>query len=113
MVQAEEGGVQKVGVAKGYEKEASISDSTAVEIAKLLVELEKKMGSPQDFEWAVEGGVLYCLQTRPIVTLPPFCFYDYKTIGGRAVLWDNSNIVESYAGVTSPLDLFICLKGLY
>jgi pyruvate,water dikinase len=103
MVQAEVGGVVKVGVPKGYEKEASISDDTAVELAKLLIEVERKMGSPQDFEWAVEGGVLYCLQTRPIVTLPPTCFYDNQTVGGRAVLWDNSNIVESYSGVTSPL----------
>lgn len=55
-------------------------------------------------DWSlVFAGELYCLQTRPIVTLPPSCFFDYSAPGGVATLWDNSNIVESYAGVTSPL----------
>ncbi len=48
-------------------------------------------------------GELYCLQTRPIVTLPPSCFFDLSAPGRAATLFDNSNIVESYAGVTSPL----------
>ena len=46
---------------------------------------------------------LYCLQSRPIVTLPPSCFFDYTVPGTEMILWDNSNIVESYSGVTSPL----------
>ena len=50
-----------------------------------------------------DSGQLYCLQTRPIVTLPTSCFFDYSIQGGVATLWDNSNIVESYSGVTSPL----------
>ena len=49
------------------------------------------------------SGQLYCLQARPIVTLPPSCFFDLYVPGTVATLWDNSNIVESYAGVTSPL----------
>lgn len=50
---------------------------------------------PQDIEWAIEGGTLYLLQARPITTL---------AVGGtERVLWDNSNIVESYSGVTTPL----------
>ena len=50
----------------------------------------------------IHAGQLYCLQARPIVTLPPSCFFDGEE-GGVATLWDNSNIVESYSGVTSPL----------
>ena len=37
------------------------------------------------------------------MTLLPTCFFDYSAPGGVATLWDNSNIVESYSGVTSPL----------
>ena len=48
-------------------------------------------------------GQLYCLQARPVVTLPPSCFFDYSVPGRDAILFDNSNIVESYSGVTSPL----------
>ena len=39
-------------------------------------------------------GQLYCLQARPIVTLPPSCFFEGEG-GDVATLWDNSNIVES------------------
>ena len=111
MVQAEEGGVVKVKVADGYQKQPAISDEMAQEIARLLIALEETLGKPQDFEWAVEGDTLYCLQTRPIVTLPPSCFYDNGVLGRRAVLWDNSNIVESYAGVTSPLTFSFAAKA--
>ena len=48
-------------------------------------------------------GNLYCLQARPIATLPPTCFLDLSVIGCVPTLWDNSNIVESYSGVTTPL----------
>ena len=48
-------------------------------------------------------GQLYCLQARPIVTLPRSFFFCPDARGSRAVLWDNSNIVESYSGVTAPL----------
>lgn len=90
-------------------------------IAKLLIDLEERNGRPQDFEWAFEDGnsfitmcsigsysittgQLYCLQARPIVTLPLSSFFVPDAArGSNAVLWDNSNIVESYSGVTSPL----------
>jgi rifampicin phosphotransferase len=60
--------------------------------ATRVAEFERR---PQDIEWAVEGGQLHLLQARPITTL---------AIGGtERVLWDNSNIVESYSGITTPL----------
>lgn len=48
-------------------------------------------------------GTLYCLQVRPIVTLPPLAFLDRSALGQGPTLWDNSNVVESYSGVTTPL----------
>lgn len=48
----------------------------------------------QDIEWAVDqAGTIHLLQTRPITTLPQ----------GTLSVFDNSNIVESYPGVTLPL----------
>ncbi len=48
----------------------------------------------QDIEWAFdEAGELYITQSRPITTIP--C--------GQQSVFDNSNIVESYPGITSPL----------
>lgn len=56
-------------------------------------------------------GQLYCLQARPIVTLPLSSFFVPDARGTKAVLWDNSNIVESYSGVTSPLTFSFASKA--
>ncbi len=65
--------------------------------------MEKKLGAPQDIEWALENGELFCLQTRPITVCPALAFYDEKVNGNASTLWDNANIIESYSGVSSPL----------
>jgi pyruvate,water dikinase len=104
MVQDKDGGgVIKVGVNPERVKERALTDDEARKIARLMINLELKMEKPQDFEWAIENGQLYCLQARPIVTLPPSCFFDHSATGSDIILWDNSNIVESYSGVTTPL----------
>lgn len=54
-------------------------------------------GGPRDIEWALAGNELYILQARPI-TAPPRSAADE-----RRIVWDNSNIQESYYGVTTPL----------
>ncbi|ESQ75497.1 PEP/pyruvate-binding domain-containing protein [Asticcacaulis sp. AC402] len=60
----------------------------------LVRRTEAVLGRPQDVEWAIEGETLYLLQARPVTTL---------NSRGDEIVWDNSNIVESYSGVTSPL----------
>lgn len=97
------GGLEKSAVDPSLSKAPSLTDSQAREVAALAVRLEQELGLPQDCEWGFEAGKLYCLQTRPITNLPPEVFYDPKVNGASAVLWDNSNIIESYNGVTSPL----------
>ena len=77
--------------------------STIVELSRLALHLEAKLGGPQDIEFAVEKNKVYLLQTRPVTHLPPEAFYDAQVIGDDKVLWDNSNIIESYSGVASPL----------
>ena len=75
-----------------------LSDAQAKELARLGAAIEAHYGSPQDIEWALSGGKLYILQSRPITNLK---VPQAKT--GREITWDNSNITESYSGVTSPL----------
>ncbi|HSG47645.1 MAG TPA: PEP/pyruvate-binding domain-containing protein [Longimicrobiales bacterium] len=81
----------------------SLTREQVTEVARMAVALEDALGLPQDCEWAYGGGRLFLLQARPITTLPPQALFDPETAGSRAVIWDNSNIIESYAGVTTPL----------
>lgn len=69
-----------------------LEPARVAELSRLGKRLEQLMGGPQDVEWALCGGRLVVLQSRPITTLPD-----------PPVIWDNSNIIESYAGVTTPL----------
>jgi pyruvate,water dikinase len=96
------GGVHTVELAVQDRRRPSLRDAQVREVARLTLRLEAALGGPQDCEWAFEGGRLYPLQTRPITHLPPDALFDPATTGARPVLWDNSNIVESFGGVTSP-----------
>ncbi len=54
---SEEGGKQK------------LSGKQIIELAQLVVKIEKHYGFPVDIEWAVEGNTFYITQSRPITTL--------------------------------------------
>jgi phosphohistidine swiveling domain-containing protein len=98
VVRAEEIGVEEIDVPVARRMEQSISESS---IQKLCVEsqrLEEDFGYPLDIEWAEEEGKIYFLQARPITSLP-----EAPNEDGPIVVWDNSNIQESYCGVTTPL----------
>jgi len=75
-----------------------ITDKQVRAIAALARAAEEHFGRPQDIEWAIEDGKLWLLQSRPITTLSALADPD-----GELRLWDNSNIAESYGGITTPL----------
>ena len=66
--------------------------------------LEKDLGGPQDIEWAIAGGQLYILQSRPITTM-----VGYRTdtaewndsLRGN-FLWSGTNLVEVGPYVQTP-----------
>jgi pyruvate,water dikinase len=64
------------------------------QLAELALKVEGYYQRPQDIEWTIADEKIFILQTRPITTLKTS---KYKLI------WDNSNIIESYSGVTTPL----------
>ena len=78
-----------------------LTDRQIRRVAKLVRAVSEHFGSPQDIEWAVAGGRLFLLQSRDITALNTAA-----KVAGHA-LWDNSNIVESYGGVTTPLTFSI------
>ena len=78
---------------------AVLSGADALQIAHLARRCESASGRPQDIEWAIDDdGKLWLLQSRPITTLAGI-----PDPGDTLRVWDNSNIAESYGGVTTPL----------
>jgi len=78
---------------------SSLTDEQVRLVAQTGLRLERLFGRPQDVEFSFDGeGRLLILQTRPVTTLE-----EYGPASGHRLIWDNSNIIESYSGVTSPL----------
>lgn len=71
---------------------------------KLAVGLEKKFACPQDIEWAVAGGRVYILQSRPITTMtgynPVTGEYNDSLTGDYS--WSCVNVGEATPDVMTP-----------
>jgi rifampicin phosphotransferase len=91
-------GSAQAGGASSQPMQPALADHEVLAIARLAREAARRLGQPQDIEWAFEGDQLLLLQARPITTLATRVDPD-----GVLTIWDNSNIVESYSGVTTPL----------
>jgi phosphohistidine swiveling domain-containing protein len=96
-------GLVQVELEESLQEAATLTEEQVAEVALLGKNLETIYNMPLDIEWAYERDKLYIVQMRPITTNPPLAFYNDSINGSKAVLWDNSNIVESFAGVTTPL----------
>jgi rifampicin phosphotransferase len=101
-----DGGVRTAVVPEDRAATPALSDAEVKEVAALARASARHFGRPQDIEWAVADR-LYLLQSRPITSLRSMPDPD-----GRLAIWDNSNIVESYSGVTTPLT-FSFARGIY
>ena len=86
----------EVDVENSLQNADSLSSNEIKKIHAIAAKIELFYGRPQDVEWAIKDGELYILQSRPVTT---------ATENNRGILyiWDNSNIVESYGGITMPL----------
>ena len=76
-----------------------LSEDEVREVAALARKAEARFGCPQDIEWAMDGEGLHILQARPITTP----LKDAPSDDQALTIFDNSNIVESYPGMVSPL----------
>ncbi len=75
-----------------------LNEKEIIEIKELVKKASDFFGRFQDIEWAIENNKLYLLQSRPITTLGKT-----KNKNEKINVFDNSNIVESYGGITTPL----------
>lgn len=123
VVSHEAGGVRTVDIPGDRRRQRSISAALRAELIDLGTRLERHYGAPQDIEWAYGAAGKSCepqawiLQSRPITTLdresPSENDYLGESVASDDVrIWDNSNIIESFAGVTSPLT-FSTARALY
>ncbi len=113
VVATQDGGTEVRDVPPERRDTRVLSDDEARQVADAARRLSAALGAPQDVEWCfTDDGELLVLQTRPITTLPP----DPATAAGASAdeetVWDNSNIVESYPGLTQPLT-FSFIRGVY
>ncbi|MCP4913264.1 MAG: phosphoenolpyruvate synthase [Oligoflexia bacterium] len=89
-------GLQEVVVDKDKQEVQKLTDGQVRRLAKLSMDIENFYQYPQDIEWAIYNDEIFILQARPVTT-PVY------NADGTLFIWDNSNIVESYGGITKPL----------
>jgi len=86
-------GVIEVPVPASMKSDPCLTSQETAELARTGMAIEHAFGQPQDIEWAIDSEGLHILQSRPLTGQQQ----------GPLTIWDNSNINESYPGVTSPL----------
>lgn len=90
-------GLQKVRTPKSDIHSSVLSDEEISQLAELGKKIDLAFSEPQDIEWVFESGEIFIVQTRPITSLGDDRGSFEETI------FDNSNIQESFNGLTLPL----------
>jgi rifampicin phosphotransferase len=99
---AADSGCEISDVPAGQRAVLSVTASDLAALREVGARLTEIFGSPQDIEWSVADDRLWILQSRPITTpLKPTTAPAEPR--GALRIWDNSNIIESFSGITSPL----------
>jgi pyruvate,water dikinase len=92
-------GLRRVPVAAERQDASCLTDDEVRRVARMSLAIEAHFGRPQDIEFSLDAkGTLHALQSRPVTTVD-----EYGPAAGHHLLWDNSNITESYSGTTSPM----------
>lgn len=98
------GGTRREPVPGPERGRPSLTEEQAQAAARAALEIEASDGRAQDVEFAFDGeGRLWILQARPVTAAGPAAAAAPPRSPGGRLLWDNSNIIESYAGVTTPM----------
>jgi rifampicin phosphotransferase len=77
-------------------KSPCLSDAAARQLGGLVMKVEAAFGAAQDIEWALAGGQIFILQSRPVTTLPA------RSLADRQV-WSNLNTGEVVPDVVTPI----------
>ena len=77
-----------------YDGDNVLNNDIVKELLDIAEKIKAHVGYEADIEFAIENNRIYILQVRPVTTLK-----DMKEM----IVLDNSNIVESYPGISLPL----------
>ena len=91
-------GAKEVAVETSQQDIACLDNAQVLTLRNIGLQIAKTYQVPQDIEWCLKDNQFYILQARPVTSLPPL-----NSDQDDVVVWDNSNIQESYCGVTTPL----------
>lgn len=91
-------GTKEVHIETERQQQRALSDAAILQLRDIGKRIAEIRRFPQDIEWAQRGNEFFILQTRPVTRLPA----PAQPVDKRLV-FDNSNIQESYCGVTTPL----------
>ncbi|MEE0060713.1 MAG: PEP/pyruvate-binding domain-containing protein [Acutalibacteraceae bacterium] len=80
---------------KAGEASPDMTDELIERLIELCAEIEEIFGKLVDIEFAVKNNEVFILQARPITTIDDT----------SPLILDNSNIVESYPGISLPLTI--------
>ncbi len=110
------GGSHSVQCIFGYQSlPQKIPFAECKELIQIAKKIEKESGFPQDIEWAVIGGKVYILQSRPITTITESQYKAFLVLDtidlGSDYYYDNATLVESMAD--APLLAQEILQSLY
>lgn len=97
----EESGTKKVKI----DSIVYLSDDLIINLFKQIQKIENDFSEKLDIEFCIKNNEIYFLQARQITRV----FAEEKS---PYILWDNSNIVESYPGISLPLT-FSFIRGVY
>jgi pyruvate,water dikinase len=62
------GGVQEVQLSPEQADAQTLNEQQLARLAVVGIDLEQRLGGPQDIEWAIRGDELFVLQSRPVTT---------------------------------------------
>jgi pyruvate,water dikinase len=101
------GGTQVASLTPEQGAAPVLTDRHIRELRDIGQRIEQVMGEAQDVEWVQDRkGKFWIVQARPIVFR-----HTAKTTTKPSRVWDNSNIVESYPGITLPLTFSFARKA--
>ncbi|MEE2786227.1 MAG: PEP/pyruvate-binding domain-containing protein [Myxococcota bacterium] len=91
-------GTDQQAVPERQQRQRCLTVEQVDQLGACLLRIQAHFDRPMDVEWTWVGEELNFLQARPITSLPP-----EPDLAAPLVVFDNSNIQESYCGVTTPL----------